>query len=369
MKKGKMLYIGHSYHLRTMSTRFLVDLFKEAYDVYEMSYDMEESKFDFNGCDAGIKYEILVVFQVFVPPSELRSMFKFKKAAFFPMYDGAGYKPPNFWESYIDFNIINFSSTLHNRLLEIGMSSHHIQYFPKPMDNFKEGELDSAFFWQRIDYVTMNTIAPIIRKLRVEKVHLHKVCDPGHHNIEPEMEVLDQFNISISEWFESSTKMLNRVEDAAIYIAPRMYEGIGMSFLEAMAMGRCVVAINHPTMNEYITDGCNGILYAFEHPELMESGDIRRIQKNAYDSIVDGYAAWERNKRDILKWIQQKVNVDSRKLQNALDAIQKSKSYYIGNRVVVTKDKEGTFYVFGMVRIPVLFVNVMRRIYRMVRVG
>jgi len=342
-------------------------MFKEVYDVFEISYDMDESRFDLYDCDPGIIYEILVVFQVFVPPSELKSMFKFKNAAFFPMYDGAGYKPPDFWEKYRNFNIINFSSTLHNRLLEMGMSSYYIQYFPKPVERFDDGESDSAFFWQRIDYVTINTISPLVKYLNIENVHLHTVCDPGHHDTKPDKEVVKQIHITTSDWFESSTDMLKKVEKAAIYIAPRMYEGIGMSFLEAMAMGRCVIAINYPTMNEYITDGYNGILYEFDNPELAGSYDIRRIQKNAYDYVVKGYTAWEHDKQHIYQWIRKKVSVDLRKLQNALDVLHMQKSYYICNKVVLIKDKEGIFFAFGKVRVPILFIKVMKRVYRLVK--
>ena len=48
---------------------------------------------------------------------------------------------------------------------------------------------------------------------------------------------------------------------AGIYFAPRLYEGIGISFLEAMAMGKAVVAPDNPTMNEYVTHNVNGFLY------------------------------------------------------------------------------------------------------------
>jgi glycosyltransferase involved in cell wall biosynthesis len=44
-------------------------------------------------------------------------------------------------------------------------------------------------------------------------------------------------------------------------MAPRRYEGIGMAFLEAMAMEMCVVAENQSTANEYILSGKNVILY------------------------------------------------------------------------------------------------------------
>lgn len=60
----------------------------------------------------------------------------------------------------------------------------------------------------------------------------------------------------------------NAINEKAIFIAPRDYEGIGLSFLEAMAMGKAVVGVNNPTMNEYIADG--KIKYFFDLDNIKE---------------------------------------------------------------------------------------------------
>ena len=42
------------------------------------------------------------------------------------------------------------------------------------------------------------------------------------------------------------------VKYSDVFISPRKQEGIGMSFLEAMSLGKYIIAINDSTMNEYI---------------------------------------------------------------------------------------------------------------------
>ena len=48
-----------------------------------------------------------------------------------------------------------------------------------------------------------------------------------------------------------------------------------MAFLEAMAMGMCVVAENQPTANEYILSGQNGILYGGDQEKIYQP---RRVE-------------------------------------------------------------------------------------------
>ncbi len=62
----------------------------------------------------------------------------------------------------------------------------------------------------------------------------------------------------VSSWFRDAGEYLDMLAAANVFFAPRRAEGIGMSFLEAMAMGLCVVAPRGPTMSEYIENGRNG---------------------------------------------------------------------------------------------------------------
>jgi len=66
--------------------------------------------------------------------------------------------------------------------------------------------------------------------------------------------------MTFSDWFFNRNEYEKILCSKQIYIAPRIKEGIGLSFL-SMAAGRVVVAPNFPTMNEYIIHTENGYLY------------------------------------------------------------------------------------------------------------
>ena len=82
-----------------------------------------------------------------------------------------------------------------------------------------------------------------------------------------------------------------------------MLEGIGMSFLEAMALGQCVVAPDAPTMNEYISNGTNGLLYPLERPGALDLSRHREIGARARDSIERGFARWQASQEALLDFI------------------------------------------------------------------
>ena len=65
-----------------------------------------------------------------------------------------------------------------------------------------------------------------------------------------------------------------------------------MSFLETMSLGLCVVAVDRPTMNEYIRNGENGLLYDPANPQPLDFSEVQRLGSAARESCVRGNAAW-----------------------------------------------------------------------------
>ena len=300
-----MLYIGHNYHLKTKSTDFLFQIFKKEYELTYVTLNPYTNTYE--GIEDARKnsYDALVVLQVTPELEFLTENFVFKQGIFIPMYDYIATQKYDAWEEYRTFKIICFSRTLHNQLIHRGYRSYYIQYFPKPVSNTNYGDPQSVFFWQRLEMININTVIDLFKDIRIDHIHIHKSLDPNQKFIEPENK--GDIDISYSDWFESVSEMHAIMQQSAYYIAPRLYEGIGMSFLEAMAMGRCVIAPNTPTMNEYIEDGVNGILYDLNHVLPINIEDVRRIQKNAQEYIIDGYNNWERNKDSILEWIEEEL--------------------------------------------------------------
>lgn len=309
MKKPKLLYIGHAYHNKTKSTQFLKDMLAEKYDVEIFDFDPYNDDINTHFLPLkGKEYEVAVIFQIMPHLDKLRKVINFKKSAFFPMYDGVPSREDPIWYEYKDTQIINFSKTLHEELHELGYSSRYVQFFPTPLEIANTGKTDSVFFWQRINPINAKTVEILLKNSNISHMHIHKVPDPQHEYIEPSED--NQWNITYSEWFDTRAEMQTKMQESAIYIAPRLYEGIGMSFLEAMAMGRCVIAPDNPTMNEYIKDGENGYLYDPQNPQPLTLANIRDIQQNTIRYIKEGYEKWEQEKYQILDWVEEKVKTN-----------------------------------------------------------
>jgi glycosyltransferase involved in cell wall biosynthesis len=87
-----------------------------------------------------------------------------------------------------------------------------------------------------------------------------------------------------------------------IYLAPRKIEGIGLSFLEAMAIGMVVVAYDNGTMNEYIKHDYNG--YLFDSKDYQINFDnIMTVLNNSKTMVQKGWEKWERDKTIINNFI------------------------------------------------------------------
>ena len=301
----KMLYIGHRYHLKTKSNSFFLSILEKEYEITFISFDPYSNKYV--GVDEAQKsrYDVLLTWQIMPDMDFLLTNFQFRQRLPVPMYDAIVTKDYDPWPPHREFKIICFSKTLHEELIRRGYRSHYIQYFPMPYDTVEWGNSQSVFFWQRLEQINVNTVARLLENLQVEHIHIHKSLDPNQKFVEPGSALCKK--ITYSEWFENPSDMHRIMQDSALYIAPRLYEGIGMSFLEAMAMGRCVIAPNYPTMNEYIVNGENGILYDMDDVQPVTIDDIQKIQKNALEFIKDGYQKWEENKDNILKWIAEDI--------------------------------------------------------------
>jgi glycosyltransferase involved in cell wall biosynthesis len=297
----KIVYIGHSYHNKTKSTTFLIDYLKEFYDVKVV---LDESWLGKPFPDLSFvddSYLAVIFFQL-LPPIEIINKIKIDNILCFPMFDHLGRLDYSDWVTYHRVKMINFSKSMHNKFVEWGLESMYIQFFPKS-EEFIPGDKDKIFFWQRITHVNINTIIKLFKKGNY-KLHLHKAVGPGQEFIQPSKKIEKEFTITYSDWFETKKEMLDVIKQKGIYIAPREYEGIGMSFLEAMAMGKAVVAVNNPTMNEYITDGVNGYLFDLRKPKEIGLSNIYNVQKNAYEFMRNGYEQWEKNKLKIIEFIK-----------------------------------------------------------------
>lgn len=364
MSGKKLLYIGHEYHKKTKSNNFLIRLLETKYEVFCVTYNVGTKKFSGNKEVLGRHFDVLVLWQMPVPVKLLKKIFLFDHGVYIPMYDGTGEMSNDFWIGYRDFNIINFSKTLHERLIKMGLSSYYIQYFPPVSSGFIPGKEDEVYFWQRRNSINIHTVCNLLEQSRIKKMHMHKAVDPDQNFIQPKKIQEQIYQITYSDWYEKKEDMLQDVKEAAIYIAPREYEGIGMSFLEAMAMGKFVIAPDHPTMNEYIRHGVTGYLYDLNDVKPVGNIDIRQIQYNTYAYMKEGCRKWEKRKYCILDWLEKDVTVNHKLLKKAYNEKNIIGKKYLAGRILLITQEGEVFKLFGRIK---LNKNMMMELIRLKR--
>jgi glycosyltransferase involved in cell wall biosynthesis len=311
--KQKLAFIDHSFHQKTRASSFVIDILKKEYEV-EFFWDESWNK------GAGVNLEKIskngfnpiVLFQVFQFPEKKIKYMGDRKVILFPMFDACPVSTDHFWENYTRLpgvKFINFSETLHERFTKFGFESKCFRYFPppekSPPNRIDAGEL-SGFFWQRTDRLNWNHIRRLIKNANFKSFNIHAAIDPpGFKVVMPTEAEIERYNIKITKWFAEKDDYLRAMRETNVFFAPRAAEGIGMSFLEAMAVGKCVAAPDNPTMNEYIDHGRTGLLYNPKRPGPLDFSGVEDISVNVRRFVEEGREKWLQAREELLDFIRE----------------------------------------------------------------
>jgi glycosyltransferase involved in cell wall biosynthesis len=121
----------------------------------------------------------------------------------------------------------------------------------------------------------------------------------------PEKENLEKVAIELGiknrviflPWIPNSD-FIKKIASCSVYAMPSFYEGLPVALLEAMALGKPVIASNIPGIQEVITHGKDGFLFETGNVSelkkylelLLESSELRReIGKNARKNVGEKY--------------------------------------------------------------------------------
>lgn len=300
--KDKVAFITHPYHRKTKSCDFMIDYLKEFYDVEVIYNDSEEINDISSFQHVDNTYNAAIFWQIF-PLNGSCNKIENNNIILFPMFDHIRNWNFEKWSYCKNIKLVCFSKKLHTKLQKAGFNSMYLQYFIEPKE-FCTGNNNEVLFWQRLSSLSFNTVKQILPK--GIKLHLHNAVDPTNEYVKPSVEDEKEYEITYSSWFEDKQEMIDLIKSKSIYIAPRFREGIGLSFLEAMAQGKAVIAHNEATMNEYIIHGETGYLCDFEKPKKIDLTNIEQVQKNAYSYMKKGYSHWQKNKINIINFVNKK---------------------------------------------------------------
>ncbi len=305
----KIGFIDHSYHYKTASPTFFVNLLRQLGSV-KVLWDSQWNggKFPSIHTVNKEKFDILILWQIMIyhDPEKLKKL-NCKNILIVPMYDDIHADPDKLFLRYRDFRFISFCNELHQRFIHLGIQSKQVQFYIDPnslpyhQDSFTELR---GFFWQRTNDITWDHIRQLIEGSDFTSFHLHLALDPiWYREVLPTEEEMLKYHITITRWFDNREDYLKVLSRANIFFTPRLYEGIGMPVIEAMTMGKVVVSPDHPAMNEYITHARNGLLYDIRDLKPLDFTQAAYLAGQARVDCRSGFKKWQTIRMELLNWI------------------------------------------------------------------
>ncbi len=309
---AKIGYVDHSFHRNTKSSAFLPEILRKHGHSVDVFWDEAwQGRAPVNWSSVQ-SHDVVIMFQSYCPPAGKRFRQLHPNVIYIPMLDQFAQwrKPPfnltDFWEPFQGSKVLNFSNAVHCLTRGFGIASYVVRYFP-PVAQYPQRLNDGlhGFFWLRRDReLSWEILRRLIGNVRFDSLHIHLAVDPGTPSARLPFDVdIARHNVTTSTWFENKADLETVLARANVFFAPRLEEGIGLSFLEAMARAQCVVAPNNGTMNEYIQSGFNGLLFDPENPQPLDFSTISELGVMAKNCVLKGRAEWERAEEHLLKFI------------------------------------------------------------------
>ncbi|MGA2477762.1 MAG: glycosyltransferase, partial [Spirochaetia bacterium] len=163
----------------------------------------------------------------------------------------------------------------------------------------------SVFFPYRTSQISIETVGKLLSNCSISRMHFHLIPDPGGRVPELDRSLFSNCReITYSGWLNTEESYNTELETFESIISPRIAEGIGMTFLEAMSKGICVIAANRPTMNEYIRTGQNGILFDPTVVMPLEKGLAwKDLGLRGYRDVVKGFEEFSKRLDELDSYI------------------------------------------------------------------
>lgn len=316
MSKPVFVYAGHSYHRLTSSTRFLLDLLERNYQLsvlWDEGWQPSGKPLRASQINE-LNPDVVLFFQTLPAPGELERI-KCRRLFLVPMHDYVVSHPHEEWLRVRSSGLraINFCRATHEIFVELGYESRCVQYWPQPqVKTVPASDKLRIFFWARMQEIGWPLLKSLLGAARPERIVIRAAADPEQELDMPSDGEIREYNVEVvSGWLEKS-RYIELLTSCNLFVAPRRYEGIGQSFLEAMSYGLAVIAPDSPTMNEYVQHRRNGYLYNFEAPMPLDFVNLPGLCKQAAADVKDGHRAWQSQEREILDYLASSPSTSAR---------------------------------------------------------
>jgi glycosyltransferase involved in cell wall biosynthesis len=222
-----------------------------------------------------LKVSPIIFFQLPPPESWLKN--PYARLVWIPMWDHAYGYDLKWWQSLPkNLRIMAFSNRITKLAEAVGLRTLSIRYFKNP-DELERANWDGKrvlFYWNRTGLVGPGFLSKICRTMDIDLLLFRTQIDPSipmrfEYRLpkklgKTEVREIPEINVLLREEY------LDLINQANIFIAPRRLEGVGITFIEALARGCLVFAYDAPTMNEYIRHGINGYLFSYDDASRVD---------------------------------------------------------------------------------------------------
>jgi hypothetical protein len=204
-----------------------------------------------------------LIFWQLPPPPSLAQRSN-ARVVWVPMWDQARGYDRSWWNAVPKrVRIVSFSEQIRMRAEAAGLPVLSLRFFFDP-NEFVPVTWDHGpvlLYWNRTGLVGPTFLRKLCKAIGAQELIYRPEIDP---RIDPrasyELPVrLGKTRVTMIS-ASSRGEYLDLARAANVFLAPRTVEGVGLTFLEAMARGSAVIAFDAPTMNEYIDSGRSGIL-------------------------------------------------------------------------------------------------------------
>jgi hypothetical protein len=293
----KILHISHPYHSVTKSSGVIADLLSKLGHVRTEYIDPNHFEDVLPGLIDWNPQLVIISMHEFLAIPFLERGFN---TWVVPMFDGIGGYTSDFWRSLKGVKVIAFSKVVHVYFKSLRIPSVHIRYFPELESDFWSTKKNCVKLWWRVPEINPTNIFSKVGHL-VDSIDVRQGAsdflfdedfDVSNHKI----------NTCILPMNSSPHDYRDWLDGALYYAAPRKFEGIGLSLLEAMSHGMIPIASNNNVMNEYVRHGWNGFLIDFDSPNIVPTGySTDKLLKNIETQFKMGALKYKSSSEQIRK--------------------------------------------------------------------
>lgn len=261
MSRPKLKAFCLDWHIRQSAAfrDLLVDPLEPYCDIELVAWDGESLPFE------SLDFSSPLIFCQLPPPWSLLDDDR-TRIVWIPMWDQARGYDRSWWEAIPKaVRVVSFSEQIRVRAEAAGLSALRLRYFVDPI-TFSPVSWDRGpilFYWNRTGMAGPSLLRKLCDAIDARELIFRTDLDPridprAHYELPERLGKTRVTTISVS----SREEYLLSTHAANVFLAPRVAEGVGLTFLEAMARGSAVIAYDAPTMNDYVRHGENGILLA-----------------------------------------------------------------------------------------------------------